>query len=464
MKFIVGNKIMVTEPTEDFKVWCQERLVLDNPDYHKKIAMGLRVWNTPASIYLYEKIGDSYVLPFGCVEELRTRYPECSFSSRITPKQRFSYRSNIKLYEYQEKAVQDAIKRKNGILVMPCGSGKTQCGLEIIARLGLKTLWLTHTYDLLHQSMERAKSVLNCPLSSYGTITGGRVNIGSGITFATVQTMSNIDLTYYRDEFGVIVVDECHKAIGSPTKVMQFYKVLSQLSCRYKFGLTATPKRADGLERAMFALIGDTVASVNKRDVACTTCPVKVQVIRTGYMPDIDAVLAGDGTINYAGLVDDLIHNEKRFYDVALKVNQVSQHGATLVLANRVEYLKKMEDVLEKAGCKCLCLSARGNSKAAKLERKEALRKLNCGELDCILATYQLAKEGLDVPNLRTLVLATPEKDQTTIEQSVGRVARKADGKSYGTVIDFVDDFGMFQGWAKKRRGIYKKIGAEVME
>lgn len=104
-----------------------------------------------------------------------------------------------------------------------------------------------------------------------------------------------------------------------------------------------------------------------------------------------------------------------------------------------------------------------GNSKAAKLVRKEALRKLNNGELDCVFATYQLAKEGLDVPNLRYVVFATPEKDETTVMQAAGRVGRKADGKPYGTVIDFVDNFGMYKGWAKKRKSIYKKLSYNVL-
>lgn len=89
-----------------------------------------------------------------------------------------------------------------------------------------------------------------------------------------------------------------------------------------------------------------------------------------------------------------------------------------------------------------------------------ALRQLEAGELDCIFATYQLAKEGLDVPSLRYIVLATPERDETTVIQSVGRVGRKAEGKDHGTVVDFVDNFGMFKGWAKKRAGYYKKLDA----
>ena len=295
-------------------------------------------------------------------------------------------------------------------------------------------------------------------MSSYGTITGGKVNIGEGITFATVQTMSKLDLTEYKDFWDVVIVDECHRAIGSPTKVMQFYKVLSNLSCRYKFGLTATPKRADGLEKAMFVLIGDVLCEVSKKEVANTTCPVVVITMETGYKPNTDMALAGDGTINYAGLVNDLTHDEKRMKVVSEVLNH-NCNAATLVLSNRVEYLRLLQREYQRDS---VCLSMLGNSKAAKAERKEALRKLNDGEISCVFATYQLAKEGLDVPNLRYVVFATPEKDETTVMQAAGRVGRKADGKEFGTVIDFVDDFGMYYGWASKRQKTYRKLGYDL--
>ena len=110
-----------------------------------------------------------------------------------------------------------------------------------------------------------------------------------------------------------------------------------------------------------------------------------------------------------------------------------------------------------------MILSGQKQTKKAKQERKEALEKLDNCEIDCIFATYQLAKEGLDVPNLKYVVFATPEKDETTIIQSAGRVGRKANCKDYGTVIDFVDNFGMYRGWAKKRLSHYRKIDAEII-
>ena len=461
MFFVVGNKIRVKSPTESIKSWCRDNLILSNPDYIKKERMGLWTGNVPREFCLYERDGDDLILPFGCINTLKSMYSEYAFKSALKPPQSFSCSSNIKLYDYQEEALKKALRGRNGVLVMPCGSGKTQVGLEIVSRLKLKTLWLTHTQDLLNQSLNRAKSVLSCASHSYGKITGGKVDIGSGITFATVQTMSKLDLSQYKDTWGIVIVDECHHAVGSPTRVMQFYKVLSGLSCRYKFGLTATPHRADGLDKAMFSLIGDVLHEVSREEVAHTTCPVVVRTLDTNYVPNFDVCLSGDGTINYSALVDDMIKNQERF-DFVIDVLHWLDKGTAIVLANRVEYLQKLNDAY--LG-KSICLSAIGNSKSARTERKEALRKLNDGELDCIFATYQLAKEGLDVPNLRYVIFATPEKDETTVMQSAGRVGRKADGKEYGTVIDFVDSsFGMYSGWFKKRKRVYKKAGYEVRE
>ena len=456
MYFRVGNKVRAYGPTPELQEWCNENLVLRNPDYDKKVRMGLWTGGTSEKFYLYERDGGELVLPFGCVADLMAEFAGCPFKSAIKPVERFYCKSNISLYPYQEKAVNEALRARNGVLVMPCGSGKTQTALEIIARLGIKTLWLTHTQDLLNQSLNRAKSVLTCVNSSYGTITGGKVNIGSGITFATVQTMAKLDLTQYKDTFGCVIVDECHKAVGSPTKVMQFYKVLSNLSCRYKFGLTATPKRADGMQRAMFALIGNIIHEVSREEVADTTCPVEVRFVDTGYMPDINVVLAGDGTLNYASLVDDLTHNKDRFKVVLEAIEKIPVGNPVLVLANRVEYLDKLNH--EYFG-KSACLSTMGNSKLAKEERKAALKALNDGEIDCLFCTYQIASEGLDCPNLRYVVFATPEKDPTRIQQASGRVGRKADGKEFGVVIDLIDNFGMYKGWHKKRLSVYKKLG-----
>ena len=464
MKVRIGNRLYIQQPTSAVIAYCQKNLVLDNPDYFKAEKQGRWTGNIPRKINLFEVHGIEYWLPFGCLQDVWRIHPYRSdYTNEISPVEPREYHSSINLYPYQSEAVHKALYAKNGVLVMPCGSGKTQCGLEIIARIGGRALWLTHTQDLLNQSKSRAENVLG--KEGYGTITAGKVNIGTHITFATVQTMAKLDLSQYRDTWDVIIVDEAQHCAGSPTRVTQFYKVVSNLSARYKIGLTATPKRADRLEAAMFAILGGKIHEVSREEVAHTTCPVKVSVIQTGWMPDYEAVLMYDGTIDYNKVIDAMIHDKDRYDRVLWHTIVSAENGPTMVLANRVEYLKQLcDEVTTRNDMKAVCLSGQGQSKKAKAERKEALEKLNNGEIDCIFCTYSLAAEGLDVPNLRYVVFATPEKNDVTVTQATGRVGRKAEGKEYGTVIDFVDLFGLYQGFYKDRLKVYKKLKCDIME
>ena len=459
MNFYLKNKVLIQNFTPEMLAYCNNTLTFDNPDFLKKEAMGKWTGNTLRKIVLFERDGNRLYIPFGECKKIYKAFKNdiTRVDVRICPIRARKYDSRINLYDYQENAVEAVLRAKNGILVAPCGSGKTQMGLEAVARIGGKTLWLTHTTDLLTQSMNRAKQCFGLHASEYGTITAGKVNVGNTLTFATVQTVSNIDLSQYRDEWDCIVVDECHKAVGSPTRMMMFYKVLSALSARYKIGLTATPYRADGLERCMFALLGDVIHEVPQSAVAGNTVPVRVKFVNTGYTPDIDDITDGDGTLNYAKLIGDITDNKDRNAVIVGEIQRAAQNGGVLVLSDRLQHL----DALEKRLCAVLPYrTARlgiASTKAEKERRARILTDLNNGLLNVVFATYKLAKEGLDVPNLRTVVLSCPVKDKTTVIQSAGRVARKADGKEYGTVIDFSDNFGLLYGYEKKRRGYYKK-------
>ena len=465
MNIAIGNVIVVKEPTREVRQYCLNNLVVDNPDYISRERMGKWTGNVPKKLHLYEERDGNLILPYGCKNDIQTIAQNSAVVIKWLPyvdKKELvaDYYSNIQLYDYQQQAVKRMCKEKNGIVVMPCGAGKTQTALECVSRLGLKTLWLTHTQDLLSQSMERAKNCFGCGNDMFGTITGGKVNISKGITFATVQTMCKVDLEKYRNEWAVVVVDECQHCCGSPTRLSQFYRVINTLYAPYKFGLTATPFRSDGLDKSMYALLGDIILQVDENVVADRKCPVIVERVETKFDPDFDKVLNGDGTINYARLTAELTEDKSRL-DVVMSVINSKCCKYSMVLANRINYLQKMQEAYKG---KSICISALGTSAKAKAERKEALAKLNSGEIDCIFATYQLAAEGLDCPNLRYVVFSTPEKNARTVIQAVGRVARKADGKDHGTVIDFIDDFGMYKGWAKKRVGCYKKAGINVYE
>ena len=102
-------------------------------------------------------------------------------------------------------------------------------------------------------------------------------------------------------------------------------------------------------------------------------------------------------------------------------------------------------------------VSGKMTTKKGKAERDQALDDMRSGKKKYLFATYSLAKEGLDIPRLERLYLTTPQSDYAVITQSIGRIARRFNGKSEPIAYDFVDDIGFLVKKYKKRCSIYKK-------
>lgn len=207
MKVIIDNTLRILNPTKEILDYCKNELEIDNPQFAQNQRLGFSTYRIPRKLCWYEKRGDSLVIPFGCLKKVYSLYPyKEDYEMLIPTAKKIEYKSNIHLYDYQEDAKNKALKSKNGVIVMAAGSGKTQTALQLIAELGVKTLWLTHTMDLLNQSYSRAKD--NFDNIKISKIANGKIDIAENITFATVQTLSKVDLSQYKNEWNCIVVDE----------------------------------------------------------------------------------------------------------------------------------------------------------------------------------------------------------------------------------------------------------------
>ena len=451
MKAIVRNEIRVIEPTSDFRKMVESTLTVSNPDFARLKKMGKWTGGTPSTIRFYRTEGKDIILPFGCLREYVFKNIK-DVEADFVQTGNVIYSQYVPLYEYQDRAVEEALAKRNGILVAPCGSGKTQMGLAIARRISKPTLWITHTRDLMVQAEERAKSIFDLPKEAYGEITEGKVKVGTHLTFSTVQTLARVNLDNLK--FGCVIVDECHHAVQSYKSTSMFAKVMNQISCRYKFGLTATPYRGDGLEKGMFALIGDVCSIVDEEEVKEKTVPVYEKWCNVPSSTKTIDCYNGDGTLDYTKLITELCSNEERNHFIGRTI--VDIEGSCLVLSDRLSQLEiLMSFVSNFKNCDMVKAT---NTKKGKKERKEAIEKLKDGRIDCLFATYKLAKEGLDIPSLEHVVMASPIKDKSTVIQTAGRVARKAEGKACGYVHDFIDDMGILQGMAKKRKNIRKHL------
>lgn len=454
MKIIVSNNIRIVEPDEKIKDYAETNLVIKNPQYEQLQRLGKWTGNTSQYLAWYEIDGKDLILPFGCLQDLFKMYFAEIFENRIIVDKKLTYKSNIKLFDYQEKVVTKAINAKNGIIVMPAGSGKTQTALEMIARLRFKTLWITHTIDLLNQSYNRAKD--NMEGVGLGKIANGKVEVGTHITFATVQTLKSIDLQEYADTWDCIVVDEAHRICGTPASTGMFYKVINKLVARYKYGLTATPYRnVKGTEKAMFSLLGNTIIEIDKSVVADRIVQATIHKVITEFEDIPDDCIEFDGTLKYSTLTTALAEDKKR-NDLILDLLEQCKDEYTLVLGDRVGQLYYLQG---KLGC--------GNvidGKTKKDIRENAIQEVRDGKVKVLFATYGLAKEGLDIPRLSRLILASPHRDKATIIQSVGRIERKFKSKTNPIVYDLVEPIFYYENMWKSRKSYYRKNGNEILE
>ena len=461
MKVIISNEITITEVTQEILDWCKSELVLPNPDYEKKERMGLWTGNTPRTLSLYKVNGNSVILPIGALKHIMPILNTYMYekSLKLANNVPVKYDAEVNLDDYQQIAVEQMLKAGYGILQSPAGSGKTQMGIALAVKLGKKCLWLTHTQDLLKQSYDRARKYMDKSL--LGTITAGKVNIGSGITFATVQTLAKQDLTQYKYMWDVVIVDECHRVAGTPTSMTQFSKVISNLACEHKYGLSATVHRADGMIKCCYMLLGDVKYIVPDEAVKDRCMQAQIKIIDTGIDIPISA-LDTDGTINYTKLITCLAMSEPRNEKIIDYIYNEPEHYH-LILSDRLDQLYKLYEKLSPE-LKALAsvIDGKMTSKKGKAEREQAIEDMRSGKKRFLFASYKLAKEGLDIPRLDRLHLATPQKDYAIIVQSVGRIARKFEGKGQPICYDYVDNFKMAENMYKARCRHYRKCGCKL--
>lgn len=457
----VSNNIKITNPSLEIITYCKNNLTLPNPDYAKKIRMGFYVGSTPKQLYLYEIHGNEWVLPYGCLKAIAPMLKDAIVQSEFKPSVSVDYGQPIPLYPYQETAVEQAKNGLYGILQSKAGSGKTQMGIALIREYGKRALWLCHTLDLTRQSKERAERYMDKSL--IGTITEGQVNIGSGITFATIQTMCKLDLSQYKHYWDVIIVDECHRVAGTPTQMSMFAKVLNSLSARHKYGLSATVHRADGMIQATFALLGGIVYTVPDEAVADKVMRVGIKPISTGVGISREC-LNTDGTLNYTKLINYLC--EDMYRNTLIRNHIIGESDKScLILSDRLEHLENLMNSLpRKMRDKAVMISGKMTTKKGKAEREQALEDMRSGKKKYLFATYSLAREGLDIPRLERLFMASPVKDYAVVTQSIGRIARTFEGKSNPICYDFIDQMGYTEKMFKQRLRHYRKGGCYICE
>ena len=330
-------------------------------------------------------------------------------------------------------AARDPLKM-GGIISVPCGFGKTIMSLYIACCLKKKTIFISHKDFLNQQFIETVAQF--APDAKVGIIKQKKVDVvDKDFIIASLQSLAMRDYDEkIFDDIGFVIIDEVHH-----TGAQVFCKAFRKLNNPIILGLSATLNRKDGMRKVFESYIGKSVYTLKNKEF----CDVNVQVHKY-FETHVDystVKLMWNGKENGAGMINNVCSFQPRTdFLISLLKDILSKEPdrRVLILSERRNQLKDIENRIVEHKIADYGFYV-GGMKQADLAISS--------EKQIILATYQLASEGFNVPSLNTIIFASPISD---IQQSIGRILREVPEKRKYTplCIDILDDFSIF-----KRKG-----------
>lgn len=448
---------------------------ISNPIFYKHQAIGTSNYDTSRWIYLGKDHLSGYIqIPRGLQDELFESIKQADIDYEIKDERQQGRNINVEfkgeLRPEQEKALKELTKYENGILHAATAFGKTVVGSAIIAQRKVNTLIILESSALMEQWKEAIDRFLNIDeeLPTYETKTGRirkRKSLIGTLQGAHDSMTGIVDIAmagslckkgkYHKllEQYGLVIVDECHHSASETIA-----KVLKEMKAKYVYGVTATPKRGDGLEKINYMLIGPIRYHYTAKEKA------KEQGIQHLVYPRFTRTVPPRGVITgkmHPNEAYEIIHNndirdEQIIDDVK---NCVSAGRTPVVLSRYKDHSEKLYERL-KSYADHVFLMTGNNSKKEHRKILEQMHLVNNDESMILVATGSLVGEGFDFPRLDTLFMATPVSFRGVVEQYAGRLNRDYEGKEKVIIYDYVDNhIPMFDNMYVKRLKAYKQIG-----
>jgi superfamily II DNA or RNA helicase len=456
---------------------------------------------------LARREGGDLVVPRGALSLVREIASEVGIGLRFEPRvvgpglrALPAMRLGVELRPYQERAVDEMIRRVQCLVNLPCGGGKTTIGAAAIVRLGLPALVIAPTVEILDQWAETLAR-----MGADRVFRVGKRRPGAGdVALGTPGALRGPKAEVLR-QVGVVVVDECHRALA-PT----WLDVLARCPARFRFGLTATIGRSDKMEWALPYVFGDVIVPATTEELIGAGWLVRPTVIpvASGWSPSDELrpraarcpscaepsfrrlselragatcralverapnarrsrcgarIGLGDqtgevGPLDWTGSLAELGESAERSATlIEVVVAAVEGGRRALALVPSVEMTRSVVDRLRARGVEAASLSG----SESKGRRREVLDALRAGRVSAVVAT-KVADEGLDVPDLDCVVLASPGKAKGATLQRAGRSMRP--GGLPPIVVDLVDGGPeMLRHFAIRLRAYRETYGSDAI-
>ena len=336
------------------------------------------------------------------------------------------------LRDYQAEAVERAIAREHGILWLPTGAGKTEVATGIVRALPTRWLFVVHRSTLMEQAAERyerraAEHGTDQPPA--GRIGEGKWSEGEFLTCATFQTLAaalkagdSRAANFLKSVRGVIV-DECHVLPAE-----SFYGVMQAMhNARYRIGLSGTPlARGDRRSLLAIAALGPVIHRI-KTDTLVDAGVLAKPTIR------LVEVRQRSDKPTFQGVYGESIARSKLRNKTLVEAVKRAEKP-TLLFVKEVAHGKVLTKMLERAGVPSAFVWGTHSTE----QRNRQIRDLTAGRLECLVCSV-VFQEGVDIPELRSVVIGSGGKSVIAALQRIGRGMRRADGKTTFEVFDIAD-------------------------
>lgn len=332
--------------------------------------------------------------------------------------------------------------------------GKTILGFYISHQARQNTLFVTHTKDLMYQTADSYERLFGV---RPGLIGDGKYEPDPHFTVAIIDSLHRRKLYgEWNELYGFIMMDETHRM---PT--VKCHEFLSNMTVKYKLGLSATLNRGDGLGDAIFSAFGAIAYKVTIPEAMeeGSLVPLEASVYETNYIASNSAQSASKRT-GFKILEKEAAHDVKRNQLITEIVSKKAEEGETSILVlNSLDQCKVLHDMFQ-TRAEGIVSSAIFTGEQGPAERKQIVTDTKEGRVNALL-TVQLAGMGLDIPQATHLLMDRKISDPLSVEQIVGRVVRACPeiGKTKATLTDMYDvKFAPFANQTRKRFDVYNKF------
>lgn len=325
-------------------------------------------------------------------------------------------------YDYQMDACVKAVKAKQGILKMATGAGKSNVGVAITKCLGVPTLFIVPTRELMLQMRKSYMDLLNIHDDTViGIIGDGEWNPGSWVTIAIIDTLASRledeETVMFLSTIDCIILDEAHRS-GSNS----YYDVAQITPAYYRFGLSATPlDRTDGANLRLLATTGDIIVDIPSKILVERGVIAKADIIFDKITtPVLPKKKFPYQSVYKVGIVENVALTQKIVdWTVAFRENNLS----VLIMVEEIAHGNSISDALwTDSGGSFIPHTFIHGSESSEV-RDKALADFSDRKLPVLIAS-RILDEGVSVNAIDVLILAGSRKSKIKTMQRLGRGLR----------------------------------------